>query len=424
MRHLSVIVIPLMFMGAATASGQGRDDGSLYSRYGIGQLASFASSQAQALGGSSVGLISYNYLNFGNPASWSRQSFVRVAVGVQFDRLQAQDAIGRSEEFIRGGFNAIQIGFPFYAGRLGMGIAYEPYSRVHYRVSATATLQTSESEELPYQVNHEGSGGLYQARIGIGYKVTSWASVGASADMVFGIIEEGRRTIFDSVDLLQTNLVSNTRLFGIAPTAGLTLSLDGQDYEFVAAVSGSLPITLDGTRTLTLGESLNTDTLETISNGNLKLPARIQGGVSFSYQNRWLISTEIRHEPWSKATTSLPLMTYNSNHLRDRMRYSIGVELVPAGSSLQSSYLSRTAYRVGFYRDQLYASPVAGRDVVVIAVTGGLGLPTLFFGTRIDLSFEVGTRGSTDHNLIKDRFIGVSATLNIGERWFVKRKLG
>jgi len=106
------------------------------------------------------------------------------------------------------------------------------------------------------------------------------------------------------------------------------------------------------------------------------------------------------------------------------MRYSIGVELVPAGSSLQSSYLSRTAYRVGFYRDQLYASPVAGRDVVVIAVTGGLGLPTLFFGTRIDLSFEVGTRGSTDHNLIKDRFIGVSATLNIGERWFVKRKLG
>ncbi|MCY4171763.1 MAG: hypothetical protein OXF08_09235 [Bacteroidetes bacterium] len=421
MRFLHILVILLI---AGSAYGQGRDDGSLYSRYAIGQLVSFSSSQAQALGGSGVGLMSYNYLNFGNPASWSRQSFVRVAVGARFDRLHAQDAVGRSEEFIRGDLSAIQIGFPIYAGQLGIGIAYAPYSRVHYGVSANATLQSPESGELAYRVNHEGSGGLHQVRVGMGLKVTSWASIGASADVLFGIIEEGRRTIFDSVDLLQTNLVSNTRLFGISPAAGLTMFFDGQDYEVTVAVSGSLPTTLDGTRTLTLGESLNIDTLETIDNGTLKLPAKIQGGASFSYQNRWLISTEVRHEPWSNASTSLPLVSFNSGHLRDRTRYSIGVELIPAGTSLQSSYLRRTAYRVGYYRDKLYVSPVAGRDVVVTAFTGGLGLPTLFFGTRVDLTFEIGTRGSTSFNLIRDRFIGVSATLNIGERWFVKRRLG
>ena len=424
MRQPYLLIALLIFLIAGRSYGQGRDDGSFYSRYGIGELASFASGQAQSLGGSSVGLISYNYVNFGNPASWSRQTFVRVAVGAQFDRLHAQDALGRSEAFIRGNFNAIQIGVPILTGRLGMGVAYEPYSRINYQVSVNTSIGTPQSGDLEYQINHEGSGGLHQARIGLGLKIAPWASIGVSADMLFGIIEEGRRTIFDSADLLQTNLVSSTRLFGVSPTVGLSVYLDGQDYEFVVAMSGAFARNLDGTRTLTLGESLNIDTLETTSGGNLKLPAKFRGGVSLSYQNRWLISTEIRHEPWSKASTNLPLIAFDANHLRDRRRYSFGVELVPAGASLQSSYLSRTAYRLGFYRDKSYVSPIAGRDIVITAITGGIGLPTLFFGTRVDLSVEVGTRGSTNDNLIRDRFISVSATLNIGERWFVKRKLG
>ena len=81
------------------------------------------------------------------------------------------------------------------------------------------------------------------------------------------------------------------------------------------------------------------------------------------------------------------------------------------------------AYRLGFYYDQTYVSPVAGTDINTIALTGGFSLPALLAGTRLDINFEVGTRGTTDGNLVHDRLYGVSATLNIGERWFVKRKL-
>jgi len=407
-----------------TVRGQGHDDGSLYSRYGIGELTSFASSQAQALGGASVSLFSYDYLNFSNPATWSRQTLVRVAVGVQFDQLRAQDAVGRSEQLTRGNFNALQIGLPLLSRKLGLGISYEPFSRIHYEVSTSSTLSTPQDAELAYQVNHQGSGGLHQARIGLGIKLNSRISIGASTDFLFGIIEEGHRTTFTDTDLLQTNQVSSTRLFGVTPSLGITLSLDRENYEIVLAASGVLPVTLDGTQTLTLGESLNLDTLGISSKGNVKLPAQVRGGLSFRYRNRWLVSTEIRHEPWSNASSSLPFAAFESVNLHNRTRYSLGVELVPAGASIQSSYLSRTAYRLGFYRDKLYISPVAGRNVMVTAVTGGFGLPTLFLGTRLDISFEIGTRGTTNYNLIRDRFVGVSATLNIGERWFVKRRLG
>ncbi len=424
MRRHWLLFVFTAFLLAPAVYGQGRDDGSFYSRYGIGELSSFASSQAHALGGAGVPLFSYDYMNFSNPATWSRQALVRVAVGAQFDQLRAQDAAGRSEQFVRGNFNALQIGVPLMNTKLGLGLSYEPYSRMHYKISTNSTLELPSGEDQLYQINHEGSGGLHMARIGMGLQLTSWASIGASADFLYGITEEVRRTAFGNADLLETNLATSTRMSGFTSSMGIAISLDGENYELVLAASGRLPVTLEGTRTLTLGESLNLDTLGTARSGDIKLPYRLNGGASFRYQNRWLVSAEVRHEPWSTASTALPFAAFESNHLRDRTRYSGGIEFVPAGASMQATYLRRTAYRLGIYRDNLYVSPVAGRDIVVSAITGGFGLPTLFLGSRLDISFEIGTRGSTSYNLIRDRFIGVSATLNIGERWFVKRRLG
>lgn len=424
MTRQSVFILFLALLLTRAVSAQTQDDGSIYSRYGIGELTSFASSQAKALGGAGTALFSYNYVNSSNPATWSRQTLVRVAVGARFNRLHAENALGQSEKFLRGNFNALHVGVPLLSGKLGLGLSYEPYSQILYRVSSPGTLTNQQQLSVPFQINHEGSGGLHQARIGLGLRLAPWISIGVSSDFLFGITEERRRTSFLDETLLETNLTANTRLYGVTASGGITLSFGGQNTEFVLAASSSIPGTLKGTRTVTLGESLDLDTLGASIKGELSLPYRFRGGLSFRHQNRWLIAAEIRHEPWSTASSSLPLPGFESGNLKDRTRYAGGIELIPAGADLQAGYLGRTAYRVGFYRDNLYISPDPSNAVIMTAITGGLGLPTLFFGTRLDLSFEIGTRGSTDNNLIRDRFIGVSATLNIGERWFAKRKLG
>ena len=64
-----------------------------------------------------------------------------------------------------------------------------------------------------------------------------------------------------------------------------------------------------------------------------------------------------------------------------------------------------------------------GIDINTLALTGGLSLPSFVPGTRLDINMEVGARGTTEQNLVRDVFYGVSVILNIGERWFVKRKL-
>ena len=74
--------------------------------------------------------------------------------------------------------------------------------------------------------------------------------------------------------------------------------------------------------------------------------------------------------------------------------------------------------------DNSYISPVVGESITTQAVTAGVSLPTLFGGTRPDLNIHVGRRGSASGIMVKDRFVTVSATLNVGERWFLKRRLG
>ncbi len=408
---------------AQVVSAQGKDDGSLYSRYGLGELHTFASSRAQALGGGGTALYSYDYLNFGNPAAWSRQALVRVAAGVQFDGLRAQDATGSSERLLRGAFNALQIGFPLFSQRLGLGVSFEPYSRVDYEVTAPGSLEVSGRDPLAYEVQHAGSGGLHQIRAGLGWRSVPWLSLGGSVDFLFGITELSERTTFASADVVETNLLSSTRLHGTTLTGGILLAMGPPAGELTFAASGTLPVKIKGSRTRTLGESLDRDTLGAQVRGTVELPASLRSGAAFKWQNRWLFAADLRYEPWTQASSTLPLSGFASSHLHDRLRIGGGVEWIPAGTSLLESYFARVAYRLGFYRDNLYVSPVVGTDIAVTAITGGLGLPTLFAGTRLDLVFEAGVRGTTEQNLVRDHFIGISATLNIGERWFLKRRL-
>ena len=405
---------------------QGRNDGSLYSRYGVGELHTFASSRARALGGDGIALFSHDYMNFANPGAWSRQSLVRVSAGMLFDRIRAQDNSGNSEQLTRGAFNAFQVGVPLLPNRLGLGLSFEPYSRMDYQVTTTNSLAVAGDDPMDYSVEHGGTGGLRQARFGFGLRILPWLSVGVSSDFLFGITEESRKTRFETADFLYTNVSTSTRYRGTKATGGMLLAFRGAVSEFTLAASASLPTTLSAERALTLGESLDRDTLGAQVHGELDLPASLQAGAAFRLRNNWIFAANVRYEPWSQAGATLPVAGFSTAQLHDRLRYSGGIEWIPAGISQLDSYVARIAYRLGFYRDNLYVSPASalGTEIDVMAITGGLGLPTLFTGTRVDLVLEVGTRGTLDRNLVRDRFIGISVTVNVGERWFIKRRLG
>lgn len=422
---LAVTAVP------AAAQEPSTSDGSLYSRYGLGELQSFPSSQINAMGGGGSALLSLNYVNVANPATWSYQVLTRASAGARFQNLEMTDEAGNTSRLTGGSITNLHFGLPILSNRLGLVVAFEPFSRTNYRVQTVDSLQLtpSDSEMIPYRVDYEGTGGLQQLRGGAGLRVNDNLRVGASIDMVFGIMQEGRRTTFASGnDLRPTNRVNATRLYGATGTAGVMLSEEdvlANSDQIGLAASFTFPLRLSGERVRTIGDDLARDTLGVAEQGNLDLPWRLSAGASYATAERWQFVLDATYEPWSDFSSDFdqfPVMG-NTGSYGDRLRLSGGVEVLPGGTDEMASLLGRIAYRLGAYYDGAYFSPAENIDLNTTALTGGISLPTMADGSRLDLNVEVGTRGVAEQGLVRDLFYTVSATLNIGERWFLRQRL-
>ena len=433
----SVLALGLLLGTAGLASAQSSSDGSLYSRFGIGALESFASAQVQGMGGGGVAMPSLRYTNFANPASWSGGVLTRFSGGLTYQGLAATDAGGNTSELTSGQLNALHFSFPLLSGKLGAALSFEPYSRVSYRVPETGTLGSGDSpaaDTVGYTVSYEGSGGLQVVKGGLGYRVNNRLAVGANVGVLFGILENGRRTTFDpaasAAGYGRTRVSTSTRLVGVTGTVGALLTLPGvlrEADELSLGATFTLPSHLTGSRVRTLGESLDRDTLGTKVDGSLDLPLGAELGLAYRPDTRWTLVANGRYEPWSDFSSTFSLPGYipdaDVNGFKNRLRASAGFEFVPAGIDFTESYFKRTAYRLGFYYDDAYLSLNPETSLRAMAVTGGVSLPTLLPGARFDLNFEVGTRGTTDAELVRETFYRVLVNVNIGERWFEKRKL-
>jgi hypothetical protein len=431
-RFLAALVLLAGIHSRAAAQSTG--EGSIYSRFGIGELRSFNSSQSQGMGGGGTALFSFNYLNRSNPASWGDQVLTRISAGVLFQGVHATDATDDISRLTEGSINAFHFSFPIVRQRLGFAAAYEPYSRINYVVRSEGELQPDPvfGDTSQYVVDLNGNGGLQTIVAGLGYRISPNLSVGASVNFLFGIMETARNTRFPgSIDHITTRVATSTRFSGFTGTAGALLSiprpLSEQDILLVGA-SFTLPAHLNAARSLTLGRGLDRDTLTNSTSGSAEFPLSAQLGAAYLYEDRWIFVANALYEPWSTFESDLPFAGYDPSNgvsnFSDRIRASLGAEFLPAGADVQEPFLRRVAYRLGFYYDQSYVSPPeASEPINTIALTGGFGLPTVVAGTRIDLGWEIGTRGTTTGLLVQDRFYRVSASLNFGERWFQQRQL-
>lgn len=436
MRLRSSFFVLLLLLGTAAASAQSnRNYGTVYSRYGLGERASFSSSQSAMMGGASMGLRSATYAGIDNPALWSDQALTQLTISAHVQGLRAEDASGARSELTSGSLGAVQLSLPLVSNRLGLTLAFRPYTRVNYLAVQDGVARDPEipTDSIAYRLNFEGNGGLQQARLGIGYRIGSAVAVGASVDALFGTIEYLQRTEFESTAITETRTRRSTSLRGVSGTFGAVVSatgLLGEEDAFSLGAALTLPTRLSGERRQTLGFSLDQDTLRSEVSGHVTVPLQIAAGVSYLPDSRWTLAADVRYEPWSDFESDFAFGGFDPgtglNRMRDRLRVGGGFQVIPAGTDRLASYFTRAAYRLGGYYDRAYFEAGAADPAAIstLALTGGISLPALIPTARFDLGFEVGTRGTTERGLVRDLFIRGSATINFGERWFRRRQLG
>lgn len=421
-------------LGTAAPALAQSDYGSVYSRFALGQRFDLSSSQADAMGVAGVAVRSGLYNGLVNPAHAADQTLATFAASGLVRGVEATDEAGTSAQATAGGIGFLQLGLPLYSNRLGLTLSYRPYSRVDYRAAEEGMVDVDGSSPTPYRSNLEGNGGLQEIAVGLGARVGATATVGATAEALVGTVEYLRRTEFPNAgpSFLETREAEATRLYGFRSTLGATATLRQLARESDAltfAGSVTLPATLHGSRAVTLGSSLNRDTLATQDDGSVRLPMTARLGAAYRASPSFLASADAVYEPWSDFDGDFAFGGYSPNgtpttaELADRLRVGGGVEWTPGGVRRGTPYLQQVSYRLGAYVENGFIR-ADGQDLQTRALTGGLSLPTRLSNARVDLGFEVGTRGEASGVFVRDLFWRGTLTFNFAERWFLRRRLG
>lgn len=408
-----------LFFLLSIASFAQHGSASPYSFFGVGDVRFKGTHEMNAMGGISI-LPDSIHINLKNPASYSSIKMTTFTIGSTFtsEKIKSETA---SEKAQRVSLDYLAVALPFK--KFGVAFGLIPYSTTGYKIKN----EYSTGAVVDSLNRYSGSGGLNMVFAGLGYQFNSKFSIGANIIYDFGNIEtqnikyltvvqngtqESNTSIMSGVNIdfgaMYNGKITNKLDFysGITYTPQSTINSKNERKIFTVVYQGDLtPVPQDYLET--------TNTTSTI-----KLPSKLSIGAGVGESKKWLLGTEVTFK--GSKTFSNRMSDVTNASYENGIKYSLGGFYVPNYSSF-SSYFQKVTYRAGFRYENtgLVINSISINDY---AITGGLGLPMGGAFSNINLGFELGRRGTTTANLIKESYGNILISLSLNDKWFNPRK--
>ncbi len=407
---IKVLILFIILTTALQASG-----GSLYSRYGIGDLRIANSARQLGLGGSGIALMRRDNLTTSNPASWGAIDLTRFTASLSFTGFNLSDK-STSAFYSETDFSGFLIGVPVsndYGISLVGGLI--PYSNVNYEVVSNE----STNDLGNYTVDYSGSGGLSKAFIGVSYNLPFDLSLGATYEYYNGKTDYQTQIQFDqNADFNNSIYDLSLKSNGIGYTFGL-ISPDFAKF-FMAEKISELRVgltyqiisLLDVDSVLSSNNSVGYQELSNIG-FERDIPSRLGVGLQFTWDQNYTFLFDYVNQNFSEYKAGGNFSPF----LRDLNRFSLGFEYRHSSGRFGSTW-EQTILRAGLsYEESPYY--LNGNEINEIAAYAGLSFP---MGTdnSIDFGLKYGIRGTTESNLVKENIFGAYVSINFGDLWFVR----
>ena len=412
-----LIVFASIFVSIAS---WGQDNtASPYSYYGLGEVKFRGTQDARAMGGLAITGDSIQ-LGLMNPASYSKLKLTTFAVGgtSSFTNFSTE---AEKEKAQRTSFDYLAIGLPL--GKFGMAFGIMPYSAVGYKNENTII-----TEDTRYNKS-QGNGYINKVFLGGSYTLNKNLSIGVDFAYHFGdITNEFSETVLDP-DFTQyiTREKNVTELNGVSFNLGMLYNTKiNTKLTFHSSLTYSPESKLSTANSRNIAtvvystsgaEFSNDDEDIAVPNKQLIIPSKLSLGFGLGENTKWLLGTEItftQNENLVNRFTESTSVTYENS-----TRLALGGYYVPKYDSF-SNYLERIVYRAGFKYENT-GLVLKNESIKDYGMNFGLGLPLGF--SKIDLGFEFGKRGTSSNGLIEENYFNVSVGLNLGAKWFEKRKI-
>jgi len=390
------------------------EGGSIYSRFGLGDIHSPFSARRFAMGELGIALSDKDYLSFMNPAGLNELRLTRFETGILYSGNNAQST--QSSVFhTRVNLTGMMAGFPIdRENGIAFSLGLVPFSDVGYDV---VTNQTDPLVNL-HSASYSGQGGLTKFTMGGSYRLPFNFSIGLTYDYYFGRIENNSSIAFEAdSSLYDASFYRETSYHGIGMTAGLISSDlskmfgidDFRDFRIGLIFSPSISLSADSLDYLT-----NQISTITTSTGSVKinLPYRLGAGTAFNLFNRYTFTLDYLYQPFSQYTSD----NRKSLNFQDYYKMSLGFEYRNL-ETRTDEFWDHVVLRAGVSFEQSQYK-INNTGINQFSVYGGVALP-IGYDNTIDFGFQYGRRGTMDNNLLQEDLFKFNVTISIGELWFL-----
>ncbi len=395
-----------------------------YTRFGLGMIVEQGlDPRTSGLGGLHYGIQKEDHVIPSNPASYvafDTASFIFDAGLFGQNVTLRTNSLTSSASFIT--LSHLTFGFPV-TGWWKMSLGVLPFSYVGYDI-----YNEQEQEGVGTIRNvYRGSGGLNQVYWGNGFRLGKKFAIGFNFKYLFSTIDRYRGLSFpDSVEMKNTLITGSLTPSDIYGDIGLQYktSLPKDLYLVAGATFGpetKINCKRDFLATTYFGDissvtySRDTIAFEEGTKVKFTMPIRIGTGISVGKQNVWLAGADFSWQNWKAYE-----LDGVSDSLYNKWNIAVGGEFTPDYRN-PTSYLQRMTFRMGFHYGKI---PIylKGKHLDEFGISFGLSLPILKSRSTVNMSLDVGKRGTTTNNLIQENYFRFTLGVNIFERWFVKSK--
>ena len=415
-KSITILIFLLINYFASSQIGSS----SPYSFAGIGEL-NFRGNQINRFMG---GIDIYNdsiHANLNNPASYGDLKMVTYSLGLNYKVTNLSDKES-SHQSSNSSLDYLGIAIP--TGKFGFGFGLVPYSSVGYRLEGRNDLLDINSTN-----QFEGSGGINRAFFSFGFRLTKYFSIGTTFNYGFGEITNRTTKLIDNIELV-TILQNKSSISGLSYqfSSNFKLPITKEiDFHLMYSLSpesnakskNSRVYLTDSQSNINIGSDyeevdLSADGLTTT---NINLSKMSSIGLGLSKDKKWFFGAQysrINSENFRNDFINITNLTYQNGS-----RISFGGFYIPNYSSL-TDYWKRVVFRLG-YRNELSGIIVNNFVLRETGITFGFGLPMSGY-SNTNIGFEIGRRGSTENNLVMEKYWSLRIGFSLNDIWFIKRQ--
>lgn len=438
--YLRIFKILVLICALSSAASAQQLTNSPYSRYGVGDINYSGNGHSVALGGTGIAESTQMNLNSLNPAGNTSLNLQRFVFDVGFDSKYTNTSSSTvCQKNNSASFKYLDAGFavkPWWF----WGFELKPLSSIGYNVSDTIKINNTfnPGDDYSYSNKMTGDGGLSQVSISTSFKFLKMFSVGVKGGYAWGNFE--RSNILGESAILYSSAVeykNNYIMHGVNYRLGFLAQRTFVSKKDTLKPAFKIGIgayygaesKMQSRNELFIGHSLNyytsaskyptysvIDTIacDTLHSGKITLPKSYGLGISMEFFDKLLVNADYQYQDWSGF--SLPGQEETSA-MKENKYYGLGIQF--AAAKYSSKYYKTINYRLGFHKSDTYLK-VNGYDIEDRGFTFGVGFPIR--SLILNVSCDFGSRGTTEHNLYKEKYWLLHFNITAHDVWFVKRK--